>query len=246
MPDPTIFCDLRGMGGRGESLMHWLGKAAEDVTPMDSGDIAFWGLSPIDGDRLYVGMEYKTLRSLITDIKTNRAADQLKRMLNDYDRAWLLIETGKFWIEDGYVAFPPVNTNNGRREPNRFLYSSVMAWLAEIQEWGVKLVDMVFDVRQGARVVLAMYSWYQKLPEDHKLTTSYHQPFVFNDKASLVRRMSACVGDIGHKKSQAVDEHFGSVYDMVTADVKEWRKVPGIGKTIATRTFKEFREPNQK
>jgi excinuclease UvrABC nuclease subunit len=52
---------------------------------------------------------------------------------------------------------------------------------------------------------------------------------------SLRRRVAAELPGIGQQKSADVSRHFKTTQLMLEADVKEWRKVKGIGKTLAEK-----------
>lgn len=239
MSSPVILLDLRGMGERGKSIKSLLGRAAEE-TILDSGDVAFLGLDPWKGTPISVGGEIKTLRGLLGDIKTDRVSQQLERMREAYDRTWLLIEEGPYRVDDeGFLIFPSGRESNGRTSWDRlgggFLYSSLDNYLTSAQERGTG-IKRTQDDRELVRIILNLYSWYQKEPGEHdRMPGSRYQAFSWNGKVSLRRKIAAQVPGIGWSKSKGLEDVFPTTRAMMNATVEELMQAEGIGKILAER-----------
>ena len=65
----------------------------------------------------------------------------------------------------------------------------------------------------------------------HKLAS--FQP----EAVSLLVNFAAQLPGVGPTKAREVEAVFGSVPGMIEASVKEWMRVPGIGKTLATMAY---------
>lgn len=61
-------------------------------------------------------------------------------------------------------------------------------------------------------------------------------------RPSLCRMVSAQLPGIGIQKSEMVAGHFGSVSNMVGADISEWEEIDGIGRTMAVKIYNALRD----
>jgi len=233
--DTVFHCDTRGMG---DGLLKLLGKGAKNSTPMNSGDVAFWGIEPNRGNHIWIGIEHTTLRGLLGDIQTNRKLEQIRKMNRDYDRSWIMVETGIYKIIDGCFAWLNWGGSNGRGngsgngnkwQKSKFLFSAYENWITEIQEFGVR-VKTVQDLEQSARSILAMYSWYQKSPEQHELPSAVYHPFVFENKASLPQMVAGLLDGVGIVKAREIGKVVDSVEDLLNMNEEELAKISWNGK----------------
>ena len=78
--------------------------------------------------------------------------------------------------------------------------------------------------------------------EEHKSHKQAHKPFVqlMTKKLQLLHRVAGELPGIGFNRAKDVAKHFGSLIEMVLASEKEWRKIDGIGKGIASKVVKEL------
>jgi ERCC4-type nuclease len=60
-------------------------------------------------------------------------------------------------------------------------------------------------------------------------------------KQSLVRRVAATLDGVGWQKAKAIDQHFGTVAELVMADERELRAIEGIGKELSNKIVKQLR-----
>jgi ERCC4-type nuclease len=93
---------------------------------------------------------------------------------------------------------------------------------------------------ESSRFILALYRWWQKEWTDHTshLARNKTPKEITLVRPSLVRRIASELPGIGWGKSQAVDEHFLSVEDMILASEKKWASIPGIGKKLSQNIVK--------
>ena len=59
---------------------------------------------------------------------------------------------------------------------------------------------------------------------------------------TFLQRVAKEIPLIGWERSKAVEEAFSSVFDMVTAPLIRWRRIPGIGRIIAEAAYKILRQ----
>ncbi|MDD3822356.1 MAG: helix-hairpin-helix domain-containing protein, partial [Sphaerochaetaceae bacterium] len=94
------------------------------------------------------------------------------------------------------------------------------------------------DVRETAAIIVGLWPWFQKPHDGHgSLNVIFKRPppVVQLVRPSLVRRVACELDGIGWERSGAVVEHFKTVEAMVAASVKDWERVPGIGKVTARK-----------
>jgi ERCC4-type nuclease len=92
-----------------------------------------------------------------------------------------------------------------------------------------------FDRAESAAIIRGLHHWFtDKTFEEHRSGCAFDysgEPVLH--RPTLLRRIAAQLKGIGWKRSQAVERHFSSVPDMILAPEEEWRRIPGVGKTIA-------------
>jgi ERCC4-type nuclease len=216
-------------------------------------DCGFWGVNDT-GETVLVGIERKKIGDIVACILDGRLMHQAQiAKENGIDVLCVIIE-GRIRSnpDDGLLEVPvwginprtmhraemwqPVRPTMTHSRFTQFLYE--LTYLAGIQ------VLRTENVAETASVIRALWDFYQKKPDDHR---SLHKifkrppPTVNLIRPSLIRRISSELDGIGWEKSRAVEDHFGSVLDMVQANTDEWQKIPGIGKTIASRVFSSIR-----
>ena len=92
--------------------------------------------------------------------------------------------------------------------------------------------------------LMSTYHWWcDKSMEEHRSHKQAHKPFVqlMSKKLPLLHRIAGELSGVGFNRSKDVAKHFNSLIEMVLADEKEWRKIPGIGKGLSNTVVKELR-----
>lgn len=225
-----------------------------DLCRMDFGDVAFQGFGA-NGDPVQVGIEVKSLDDVVACITSGRfAGHQLPGLIQCYDHVFLLVQgqwrarqsdgvleqykstsRGNYWNEVG----------GGQR---RWLWRDVESWLTSMSIMGGLRVHRVPEYREGAMWLKTLYGWFQK--EDHKShMVIYSGKELYQDTAllvrpSLARRVAKELPGIGLVRSAEVAHQFPTLELMVAATVKEWTKVEGVGKGIATKVWKAIHGMN--
>lgn len=218
-----------------------------DLCRMDFGDVAFSGWGP-NGAPVQVGIEVKSLDDILACITSGRfAGHQLPGLIQCYDHVFLLVQgqwrarardgvleyyrstsRGNFWSEAG----------GGQR---RWLWRDLESWLTSMSIMGGLRVHRVPDYHEGALWLKTVYSWFQK--DDHKShLVIYSGKELYSDTAlltrpSLARRVAKELPGIGLVRSAEVAHQFPTVELMVSASVRDWTKIEGVGKGIATKVY---------
>lgn len=258
-----IFLDSRAGSGDLENPLRGLGLTVDVIPQIDFGDVAFFGHGPEGENSLMVGVEIKKIRDLIQSIGDGRlAGHQLIGLHRQYDIRCLLVEglwrpaadgvleIGKHLWERDHV----LGQREGRLEGvfweplelgrRRFMYAEVDKAIATLTyKTGVYYLRTA-SREETARAIRDAYSWWtDKLWDQHRAHLALHQPA---DTAFLVppplrRCIAAELPGVGHTKSGAVAAFFPTTLDMITADVKTWSQIEGIGKTLAQRIYERVR-----
>lgn len=211
---------------------------------------------------ILVAVEVKSLRDLIQSADTGRlqaeGEGQLQTMLTDYDQSWLLWYGTVRCGSDGNLEepggsgpngrclwrpFTKNGSNGGKPLPCEYLDSTLIA----VAAMGVH-VHHVSNEKQVARWLASLYRYWSKPHEDHKFTHTFNAaprfpnviPGVTPQELKRARRVFDRYTGLGMERALAAARYFPSVRAMATADVKEWMKVPGIGKVIAGQMVVEF------
>lgn len=204
------------------------------------------------------------------------AGHQLPGLIQSYNCVWLLVQGvwrargsdgllevykrgrggGFFWTEAG---------GGGRH----WMWRDLEAWLDSMAVLGGIRIHRVPDWDEGALWIKTLYSWFQKT-EHHSHLVMYsgpglrsgpgagnvaavleHRLELRHDRAllsrpSLIRRLAAELPRIGVKKSEAVEAHFSSVREMITAGEGDWAEIEGIGRGIAKEVVKAINHSTRK
>jgi len=140
--------------------------------------------------------------------------------------------------DDGLLEIPVwgINRNGNHAEiwkpvQPTMMFSRLDQYLTELQRDAGIIVKHTENVRGTADTILALYQNFQTPPDQHN---SLHQifkaptPTVQLVRPSLVRRVASELSGIGWERSGAVAQRFGSVSEMVNADVLEWEKITTV------------------
>jgi ERCC4-type nuclease len=230
--------DRTGSGDLLPALQSLVGKEVS-LERLEFGDAAFVGNK---GEEVVsVGIEIKTLSDMIQCILNGRfAGHQLPGLTQDFDYVMLIVEgefrpdestgvlqylrKGKFW---SYV-------NQG---PRRFMYRELDKFFMTLEFKVGVIYRNTQDRRETAQVVADAYKWWQQGWDEHKSHTGFNRS---RDAVTLAHPdLIACVAKelpgIGDKKARDAAAHFESVRAMINADVDEWCRLDGVGKTFAQR-----------
>lgn len=221
-------------------------------------DIAWYGNGP-DDKQVKVGVEYKKLPDVLDCMMDGRfAAHQAVGMVEHYDRRYLLIEMQRHRFDRNNGILQRMKGNNWydvMRNGRGFTYRDLEHWVTTVEEQAQFRVVKVYDEYESARWTFSKYTWYTaKGWDEHDSFKQFHVPppptaaFV---KPNVVRRVAKEIGGIGWDRSIPVATHFGSVYNLATADASDWASIQvgedknghkiTIGKNRAIAIVKEIR-----
>lgn len=190
----------------------------ENVTRvlLPTGDYVFFSSK---GEKVVI--ERKTPGDLITSFQTGRFQDQMKRIIEDADYPFLLIEGHLFATRDGFVKF-------GSQEL-RWRFTSIQSILMTAQFSGVYLVFS--DNNEGtASMVENMFDYFQR--DEHM---SLMRPKVFkmfpDDMEATREAIVSMVPGIGPQLAKRLIDRFGTPMEVFLANPEDLQEVNGIGPT---------------
>lgn len=233
------------------------------TSDMEYGDFFFCGNGPQGDGTLDVGIERKTLADMLTSNREERfSGRQLLGLLEVYSVPVLIVEgvyradprTGILQVPRGGGQWADLrlgSTTFMHSELDRFLLS--VSVMTAYQVGKPLIVTQTASKDATARKIADIYhlythkSWAEHKSHDGVHMPTLHEPVLLrkrtraeeNYTAKRMVLMSLKCG-IGRDTSKDAATHFGSIREMVNADEKEWRKVPGVGKGIASKVVQEI------
>jgi ERCC4-type nuclease len=205
---------------------------------LDSGDIYFTGRGE-GGAPVNIGLEHKSVSDLINSLNTERLQGfQMVRMLDTYDRNWLVIE-GE-WQHDEAGKVTTWKKPQGRRViPGAPLAVELEKRLLTLEIRGGMRVRHCATRKDTIRFITGLYRWWTDCDLDaHKSHLALHAPDLDRQlriPISLKREIAARLPGIGYERSGEVDRYFCSIREMINAPEDVWVKIAGIGKGIARK-----------
>ena len=244
-----IFVDPRsGSGDILDRLIAFHVPAEHLLLP--SGDVSFIGRGE-HGSPVTIGIEMKTIHELVTAFDTGRfVGKQLPRLVANYDYRWLVVE-GLWRYHDGDGVLEVLRGHDWVSlgfGSKRYMAREIAAFLFTIQLRGGVSLHLSANRGQTLHWLTVLYHWWTCKDFDrHRSHLSFYAPVpdrALFIKPSLVRRMAKELDGVLWEKSEAIAQHFSNPLQMCAANEAEWRKVPGIGKTLAERIVRALRGPN--
>jgi ERCC4-type nuclease len=234
----------------------------EKTSDLEYGDFFFLGNGPQGDGTLEVGIERKTLSDMLTSNREERfSGRQLLGLLEVYAVPVLIVEgvyradprTGILQVPSGGGQWRDLRlgtTTFMHSELDRFLLS--VAIMTAYQVGKPLIVTQTASKDATARKIADLYHLYtHKSWDEHRAHDGVHMPTINEpvmlrkrtraEENFLTKRMVAMAlkCGVGQDKSKDAAAHFGSIREMINADEKEWKRVPGIGKTIARAVVEE-------
>lgn len=228
---------------------------------LNSADFAWEGDGPEGA--IKVGVEFKMVHDLCSSIREGRLRKQVAKMVQDYDRCYLLIQglycTDKddrvlFW-NDKQSYWPELKLGGSR--PLRF--SEIDGFLNSMAECAGFRIRTSVNTTTSAAMLADLFRHTRKPFNEHKALGEGGIGGSVQYK-SLAQKIadSAAVGKqrlvkpsltwgyarqlgLGDKQARAVAKFFPSAEDMVRAEPEEWAQIPGI----SLKRGKEFSRRNK-
>ena len=217
-----------------------------ELMRLEFGDFAFIGRG-LAGKPVHIGIELKETRDLISSLQSGRfAGHQLQGLLSTYDHSWLVTEGIWRAADSGILEVMAGGWKTVKLGSRPVMARDLEKWLLTIQYRGAVSVHHCSTRRDTIRWLSVIYHWWtDKDLDEHKSHQMFHTPYMDRNlllNPSLCQRVSKELPGIGYQKSQAVDAHFGSsVRRMVLAPASEWKKIDGIGPTIAAKVVEALK-----
>jgi ERCC4-type nuclease len=210
-----------------------------ELAHLEFGDFSFVG-NGIGGTNVYIGIELKETRDLISSMHSGRfAGHQLPGLVETYDRVWLITEgiwrTGAEGVlEVLQGGWRPVSVGK-----HRVMSSDMDAWiLTQVIRGGINHAHCSTRT-DTVRFVASLFRWWtSKDLEQHRAHQTIYLPPP--DRASFVeptteRKMLSCIPKVGWDKSASVLQHFnGSLRSALAASTEELLLIDGVGPIIAS------------
>ena len=235
-------------------LLLRLGVRAEIAKPpleLVFGDFCWIGKAS-DG-LVEVGVERKNIFDFVSSMRENRlSGHQVKGMVETYDVRYLLLEgewtvdkDGGIWAQNKWKGWKALKPGNSRAVS----YGEMMGFIsALVNQAGFNLIRSS-GVEESAYWLKSIWSWWQKEWDEHEALGigGVGGAFVGNKGRGGVKVVDADGGwelasrlpGLGLKRSKEVSRRFSTARGMARfigkAEVKDWEKMPGVGKDGARK-----------
>jgi ERCC4-type nuclease len=212
---------------------------------LDSGDVEIIGNGP-DGPML-IGVEYKKLGDLIQCVRDGRFADQLRKMKENYQIYWLLVEG----TISGFMPRSPVFISKGKgrpfKVPGGVTYHEIASFVISMSMQGGVNLWRTKTIEESAAWLRALNLWWTaKEWDDHRACLDFYKPPPVGGNAftgpSTLQKVLCALPGVGPTKAFRISERFGSVREMVAATEADWIEVDGIGKRGAKLIMEAINE----
>ena len=224
-----------------KELVSHFAKGVAALGHLEFGDASFIGLD--HGQVVTIGIERKALSDFLSSMQTGRlAAVQLPGLRACYNHVYVIVEGIYKSDQNGRILIPRggswVGFHLGRRQ---FMARELDNFINSLCVEAGVMVRETSNLHRTAGLIYNLHNWWQK--KSHESVQAMHKHRFPDDGAggvllqppSLLRRVASELPGVGWKRSMDVAKHFDTVAHMVEADVGEWVKIPGIGKTTAAR-----------
>lgn len=233
-----------------KDLMAYLPQRLAKLGRLEYGDASWIGNGP-GGMPLMAGMERKKLHDAISSMESGRfAGHQLPGLRASFQVIYLVVEG--IWRANprsGILETPRgkgwVPIEHGQR---RYMERELSGWLNTQEMLGGVRVRQTGTARQTALLLTSLHHWWvDKAWEEHRSHLALDNTLDTGGRGLLVKpsrkRMIACqLPHIGWKRSQAVEDYFETVREMMNADEEVWMGIEGIDKGIARQVVEAIRE----
>ena len=219
-----------------------------ELCTLEYADVALTGM--VNNLPVFIGIEVKTLGDVLSCMRNGRfAGHQLPGLLKDYDYTYLIIQGVYRAGKDGLLQIPKGKTVSieGERGWKTYDYGATIAW-KDLEGWITTMetktplnIRRTSNRAETVEIIKSLHTWWvHKDWDKHRSHLDFDRSAtpVGLRKPSLLRRIVKELPGVGWDRSQKVEKHFGSVLAMVLAKPEEWRKVEGIGKTLASKIVK--------
>lgn len=213
---------------------------------LPAGDIE---IISIDGTVVLV--EYKSWPDVLVCVRSGRFAEQLRGMRREAHVSWLLIE-GRIRVGEKNLLHVMRPDGRWREADGGFTYQEVTAWLMTMAQCGGALLWHTDSPQQSALWLRSLYYWwtYQAWAEHRAHKAWFEPPPLWENpyaEPPLALKVACLLPGVGNTRAGAIidsmgsETHYPSAEEVTQAGTIALQKVPGIGKTIATRVWESWR-----
>lgn len=207
---------------------------------LEYGDAMIIGNGP-DGS-VQIGVERKTIGDMVNSIDTGRlSGHQIPGLLSQYYHSYIIVEgmwtegvSGELLLRKG-KSWKPISYGS-----RKYTAEGVWSYITSVEyQTGIDF-RMSVSLKQTCRMIEQLDHWWGKEWDQHHSILAMHKPGPPSANLlppSLLRRIVAELPGVGWKRSIDVEKYFGSIPVMLAASVKEWKKVPGVGKVVANAVW---------
>jgi ERCC4-type nuclease len=244
-----------------EPLLARLG-AKPILVPRLPADFALLGCGR-DGKEWRIGVERKTLSDLGSSLLMDRLfGTQLPRMLQEYDRVWLIVEGLWRCGDDDCIE---VWGWDPRTKRQGWVASRVPLSWSQLQGWMMSYDEAVSEwkgpsgvvghgrrwrtgtEKETARWLAALLRWWNKPYHRHNghIAIELDRPMPGKVHAMIhrpnqVQKTAFSLPELGAKTALKVGRHFKTVLEMIEAEREEWRAA-GVGRKDADTVYRAIR-----
>lgn len=218
------------------------------LSRLQFADAAFLGRGP-DDVPVYIGIERKRILDLLDSMCTGRLSGyQIPGLLSSYTTVYLVIEG--IWRPNPKSGLLEKIAGRGEWKPIKlgqrtFMAREIYNYLNTMALFQGVYIWFTSNGRQTAILIQSLYHWWNDKPfSAHSSHEKVHTPAVKLRvrKRNIVEKIASELPGIGYEKSRLVGEKFSTVLEMVLANEKDWKSIPGIGKTLSQRIVKLLQE----
>lgn len=220
---------------------------------LPAGDIEIIG---VDGTVVLV--EHKQWADVFACVRSGRFAEQLRGMKREAHVSWLLIEGRLRLGEGGRLEYATDYHEAGdlakwREADAGLTFQEVSAWLMTMVQCGGALVAQTASPQQSALWLRGLHMWWSyQAWADHRAHKAWFEPPPLWEnpyaEPPLALKVACMLPGVGNGRAQAIIECMGtadeypSAEEVTQAGTVALQKVPGIGKTVATRVWEAWRK----
>jgi ERCC4-type nuclease len=210
-------------------------KVPYQIVGLRFADVAFLGEGP-EGP-VSIGIEVKRVPDLLTSLTGGRLlGHQVPGLLEDYDRAWLIVEgVTRLSRRTGLLEGPRGGGWRGLgygKRPAR--WKDIEAALAKIEYQGRIPVRRTRSTYETAATLRVLYDYCSKPWDKHSpwaQASVVREPMVPDTTCPterLLRQIASCLPGVGWDRAVKAAKYFPSVELMLEADEATWRDALGL------------------
>lgn len=225
-----------------KDLLKYFPTNLAELGTLDFGDAMFFGNGP--NGPITIAIERKVVSDFISSMTSGRlVGHQLPGLLSTYNYIWIILEG--IWRTSPTDGLIQMYTKSGWQDykfDHRFhKMATIIKYLLTLTIQSNVRLWFTTSPKETVHFITSLYRWWtDKEYEDHQALMQEHESTIQFIKPSLLKRLAKELEGIGVKKASKVAKQFKTPLEMCLADENEWRKIPGIGKKLASNIVKSL------